>query len=132
MNRGTGPLTLAALLLVAGGALSCFVFPGDDPSLPPAALERIVHHRVAAGILAAFLGVVLFHLPPLLRRGEYQAVRLLSLSVWCLAGLAVWTGLKAPGRAIPDYLPAAVLGICALLALVASLSVRRGLRLPRI
>ncbi len=132
MNRGTGPLMLAAFLLIIGGALSCFAFPGKDPALPPAALDGIRLHRVTAGILAAFLGVVLFHLPPLLRRGEYQAARLLSLSVWFLLGLTVWMGLKAPGRAIPDYLPAAILGICALLALIASLSVRRGMRLPRL
>lgn len=132
MNRGTGPLTLAALLLVAGGALSCFVFPGTDPSLPPAALPLLRLHRVAAGILAVFAGLVLFHLPSLLRRGEYQALRLLTLSVWFLAGLALWMGLKAPGRTLVDYLPSAVLGICALLALAASLSVRRGMRLPRI
>jgi hypothetical protein len=132
MNRGTGPLTIAALLLIGWGALSCFFFPGADPALPPAAVHWIRLHRVTAGILTVFAGVVLLHLPSLLRRGEYQAMRLLSISVWFLAGLALWLGRQSPGRTLVDYVPAAVFGVCALLVLIASLSARRGLRLPRI
>jgi hypothetical protein len=131
MTRGTGPLTIAALILVLWGAVSCFLLPEGSAGLEPAA-AGLKLHRVAAGILTIFLGVVLIHLPPLLRRGEYQAMRLVSLSFWFLLALALWLGLKSPGRTAGDYLPAAVFGLCALLVLISSFSVRRGLRLPRI
>jgi peptidoglycan/LPS O-acetylase OafA/YrhL len=86
---------------------------------------------ISKGILFMFTGMVLFHLPSLLRRGEYQALRILNFTFFFLLALTIWHALKSPPEEISLKVTTLVLGVCSLLLLVALVQLRRGRHLPR-
>jgi len=87
---------------------------------------------ISKGILFMFIGTVLFHLPALLRRGEYQALRMLKLTFLFVLALTVWHAFESPLSEIPLKATLIILGICSLLLLIALAQLRRGHQLPRL
>lgn len=96
---------------------------------PNPALLRL--ECVSKGILFIFMGMILFHLPSLLNRGEYQALRILNFTFLFLLVLTIWHAFKSPLQEIPLKATLIILGICSLLLLIALAQLRRGHQLPR-
>ena len=131
-SSGSGLIFTVSVILFLWGIIYC-VAPARTEGVPAGpALEILRLETISKGILLAWLGLVLFHLPALLRRGEQQAVRMLSLSAFFLAVMTFWHLLRSTRQEFLVQGTTVVLGLCLILMLVAIIQLRRRFHLPRI
>jgi len=134
MNRGSGSglIIASSVILFLWGIIYCVAASRLEATPAGAALELLRLETISKGVLFAWLGLILFHLPALLRRGEYQAVRMLSLSAFFLALMAFWHLLRSTQQGFLVQATTVVLSLCLLLMLAAIIQIRRRLHLPRL
>ncbi len=131
-SASSGFIVVAAVILVSWGVFYCVTALRMEAAPEEAGLELVRMESISKGILITWAGLILFHLPALIRRGEYQAIRILSFSSFFLALLALWH-LHGFGRqGILIQATSVVLGLSFLLTLIALTQIRRRLHLPRI
>lgn len=131
-SASSGFIIAAAVILVVWGVIYCIAALYMEAAPGETGLDLIRLESISKGILITWAGLILFHLPALIRRGEYQAIRILSFSSFFLVLLALWH-LHGFGRqGILIQATFVVLGLCFLLTLLALTQIRRRLHLPRL
>jgi hypothetical protein len=123
-------ILICSLILFAWGIVY-IILSGSGPA-EPSDSELFRLESISKGILITFMGLVIFHLPPLLRRGEYQALRIMNFTFFFLLVLAGWHAMESPLDTLPRKVTLIVLSFCSLLLLAGIIQFRSGRRLPRL
>lgn len=134
MIRGSATrlVTTCSFFLFLWGIIYIILSASFLKSLSPAEDTLLRVEWVSKGIMIIFMAMVLFQLPPLLRRGEYQGIRIATFTLFFLIILTFWHIFKSPLEKPFFKVTPIILGFCSLLLLIALLQLRRGLRLPRL
>lgn len=131
-SASSGLISTAAVIMLLWGIIYCVATFRLEAAPEGAAPGLLRLESVSKGLLMAWAGLLLFHLPALIRRGEYQAVRMLSLSSFILTLMLLWHLPGIGDRGFLVQATAAVLAVSLLLILAAQVRIRRRLHLPRV